>query len=34
VPQERLEPDRLPSLTITTSNGIAVPLFQVNFNTR
>jgi multidrug efflux pump len=29
VPQERLELDRLPSLTITTSNGIAVPLFQV-----
>ena len=29
VPQERLELDRLPSLTVTTSNGIAVPLFQV-----
>ena len=29
VPQERLELDRLPSLTITTRNGIAVPLSQV-----
>ncbi len=29
VPPERLELDRLPSLTITTSNGIAVPLSQV-----
>ncbi len=29
VPSERLELDRLPSLTITTRNGVAVPLSQV-----
>ena len=29
VPSERLELDRLPGLTITTSNGVAVPLSQV-----
>jgi multidrug efflux pump len=29
VPQERLALDRLPSLTITTRNGIAVPLAQI-----
>ena len=29
VPSERLELDRLPSLTITTRNGIAVPLSQI-----
>src|SRR6266700_4212013 len=29
VPQERLELDRLPSLTIATRNGIAVPLSQI-----
>jgi multidrug efflux pump len=29
VPSERLELDRLPSLTITTRNGVAVPLSQI-----
>ena len=29
VPAERLELDRLPSLTITTRNGVAVPLSQI-----
>ena len=29
VPAERLDLDRLPSLTITTRNGIAVPLSQI-----
>jgi multidrug efflux pump len=29
VPSERLEIDRLPSLTITTRNGVAVPLSQI-----
>jgi multidrug efflux pump subunit AcrB len=29
IPAERLELDRLPSLTITTRNGIAVPLSQI-----